>query len=246
MLIRKRSLGQCFLEDKNILRIEAKALNCENKRVLEIGPGDGRLSEIVLEQKPECLVLVEKDSRFVELLKEKFASSKIVQIIEGDILEVDLPKVDLIIGNIPYNISSPIIFLLPKLSFDYAILMVQEEFARKMVAKPNEENYGRLSVTSQIHFDITYLKKVSKNLFRPAPKVDSAIVKLVPRQIELSPAEEEVIRALFSHRNKTVRNALDNAKFEKDKIQKTGEFLVRRVRTLTKEECLKIAKKISK
>lgn len=146
----KKSLGQCFLQDRNILALEAKLAGPQGKTVLEIGPGDGRLTEAVLALKPKKVIAVEKDSRFASLLRERFAGK--AEIIEGDFLEAELPSCDIIIGNIPYYISSDIVFTIAPLKFERAVLMVQKEFAQKMVAKPGEKNYGRLSVTAHARF----------------------------------------------------------------------------------------------
>ncbi|MBN1170084.1 ribosomal RNA small subunit methyltransferase A [Candidatus Micrarchaeota archaeon] len=233
---RRKSLGQCFLEDRNILRFEASLAEPEGKTVLEIGPGDGRLTEAILEKNPARLYAVEKDRRFADLLRKKFKS---VEIIEGDFLKAELPEAEIIIGNIPYYISSDIVFTLAKLDFHHAVLMVQKEFAEKMVAMPGEGNYGRLSVTSQLHFDISLRKTVSKRLFRPMPKVDSAVIVLYPKKVSTDPHDENIIRCLFSHKNKTVRNALKDSKLGDFN---TGGFSGRRVKTLTKEECIEISR----
>lgn len=242
---RSKKLGQCFLEDRNILQKQAKLADITGKRVLEIGGGDGRLTQELLNQKPEKLFVVEKDEKFVGVLKERFRTDKRVAVINGDFLKIKMPKVDVIIGNIPYYISSDIIFRLKDLEFIHAIIMVQKEFGEKMVAKPTEKNYGRLSVTSQLYFDVKVIQKVPKHVFKPKPKVDSVIIMLKPKGARLSRFQEDIIRYLFQHRNKTVRNALlDCKKFRKENIEKLGEMRKRRVRTLTKQECLAIADKI--
>lgn len=241
---RKKSLGQCFLEDRNILRLEAKLLSPEHKTVLEIGPGDGRLTEEILALGPKRLVAVEKDPRFASILRDRFAGMECVEIIEADFLEAKLPAFDLVIGNIPYYISSDIVFRLAPMRFERGVLMVQKEFAKKMVAKPGDGNYGRLSVTSQIAFEIRFERMVLRHLFRPVPKVDSAIISLKPTGILLDQFQENIIRALFSHKNKTVRNALlDSKMFLKTELAALDPLLQkRRVVTLTKEECLQIAR----
>jgi 16S rRNA (adenine1518-N6/adenine1519-N6)-dimethyltransferase len=123
-------------------------------------------------------------------------------------------------------------------------LIVQKEFAKRMVAKPGDKNYGRLSVTGQLAFDIWFAQVVPRHLFRPVPKVDSAMIVLKPTGRRLSQFEENVIRSLFTHKNKTVRNALlDSKMFEKKELgeEKLGKFGKRKVRTLNKEEVLEIA-----
>jgi len=244
---RKKSLGQCFLEDRNILRLEAKLAEPEGKIIMEIGPGDGRLTEALLELKPKKIIAVEKDARFAAVLREKFSGRDDVDIVESDFLEMEFPeRVDVIVGNIPYYISSDIIFRIAPLHFTHAILMVQKEFAKKMVSKPDDDDYGRLSITSQIAFDIKFERTVLRHLFRPIPKVDSAIIVLKPTGVILSQFQENIIRWLFSHKNRTVRNALISSKeFEDESLSKLGDYLKRRVRTLTKEDVLEIADLLS-
>lgn len=241
---RRRSLGQSFMEDRNILALEARLAAPEGKSVLEIGPGDGRLTDAVLARKPKKLIAVEKDTRFVVLLRKKYSGRSDVDIIEADFLDYELPSggVDVVVGNIPYYISSDIVFRLAGLQFGHAVLMVQKEFAQKMVSRPGERNYGRLSVTAQLSFTVSLERIVLRHLFRPVPKVDSAIIVLRPTGVRLSAREENVIRWLFQHKNKTVRNALlDSKMFEKGELTALGDYAKRRAKTLSKEECLAIA-----
>ncbi len=238
----KKSLGQNFLSDQNILRKEAKLLDPKGRTVLEIGPGDGRLSEKILELEPKQLILVEKDERMVGVLKEKFRGRGDVVIINADVLEAELPDAELVAGNIPYYITAPIVFMLAKRKFERAILIVQKEFAQKMAATTKDKNYGRLSVTAQLAFHVQLVQLVPRHLFRPAPKVDSALIMLKPTGVRLTAEQENVIRYLFTHKNKTVRNALlDSKMFEKEELAGLGKFEKRKVRTLSKEEALEIA-----
>ena len=241
----KKHLGQHFLNDKNILAKEAKVLEVQGKSVLEIGPGDGRFTEQLLLAGAKTIITVEKDPRMAEILRERFAS-KPVEVIEADFLETEPIKIDRIAGNIPYYISSPILFRLTEFEFEKALLMVQDEFARKMVARPNESNYGRLSVTSQLFFKVKYVQKVSANLFTPPPRVNSAIILLEKTNAEVGRDAENIIRALYQHKNKTVRNALLDAGFEKEKLEKLGELLKLRPRALDLEKVLEICLKMSR
>ena len=235
---KKKRLGQHFLKDRNILRKEVKLADVMGKRIIEIGAGDGRLTEEIVKGEPKVVYAFEKDKELAVKLGERFKDEKRVVIVVGDFLKAELPEFDVALGNIPYYISSDIIFRLAEYEFEKAVLIVQKEFAEKMVAKPNKKNYGRLSVTSQLAFDVSIEHKVPKHLFSPAPKVDSAMILLKPTGRKLTEKQADVIRALFQHRNKTVRNAISHSKFEKKDL---GEFEKRRVRTLTKEECFEIA-----
>lgn len=236
-LLLKKSLGQNFLNDQNILRKEVAIAEVAGKTVLEIGPGDGRLTEKILDANPKKLVAVEKDHELAKMLKAKFAGDERVEIIEADFLEFkpETKKFDVIIGNIPYYISSQIIFRLKDFVFGRAVIIIQKEFAEKMIAKPNDSNYGRLSVTAQLAFTVQLIQKVPKHLFTPAPKVDSAMIMLRKNMVT-SEKDEEIIRILFQHKNQSVKKALGH----EGKVA-PEKFAARRVRTLTKEECLEIA-----
>jgi 16S rRNA (adenine1518-N6/adenine1519-N6)-dimethyltransferase len=244
---RRKSLGQHFLEDRNILALEAKLAAPQGKTVLEIGSGDGRLTDAILALKPKRLICVEKDARFAALLRKKYAGSKSIEVIQADFLAADPPPFDVALGNIPYYISSDIVFRLALMHFERAVLMVQKEFAQKMAAKPGDRNYGRLSVTSQLAFGITLERTVLRHLFRPVPEVDSAIIILKPTGIRLTQFQENLIRSLFQHKNKTIRNALvDSGMFDDGEIRRLGALARRRARTLSKEECLEIARLLEK
>jgi 16S rRNA (adenine1518-N6/adenine1519-N6)-dimethyltransferase len=246
----KKSLGQNFLQDHNILRKEVELADVRGKKVLEIGPGDGRLTRHILKAKPKKLTAIEKDSELAQKLMQEFSSKiekGLLEIIEGDFLKAELPDFDVVIGNIPYYISSPIIFRLKDYDFEKAILIVQKEFAIKMIEGAGSSNYGRLSVTSQVFFRVKIMQIVQKELFSPQPKVDSAMIMLFPTGKNISKFQEDVIRWLFSHKNKTLRNALlDSGKLGKEDIEDLGEILVRKVRTLEVDEVLEIATKLEK
>ncbi len=229
------------MEDKNILELEARLADVKGKRVLEIGAGDGRLTRKLLACSPKKLTVVEMDPFYASELRSKLGDK--ITVIEGDVLEEKLPQAEVIVGNIPYYISSDIVFLIAGMKIKRAILMVQKEFAQKMVAKPKEKNYGRLSVTAQLSFTVKYERTVLRHLFKPAPEVDSAIITLKPTGKKLSQLDENVIRFIFQHKNKTVRNALIDSKYyEADDLEVLGKFSKRRGRTLSKDECLEIAK----
>ncbi len=206
-----KRLGQNLLTDKNILKKEARIAEAGKKTVLEIGAGDGRLTEELLKAGAAKVYAVEKDPGFAKILNERFAGCGKVAVLNADFLKMRLPQdVDIVVGNIPYYISSKIIFRLKNEKIEKALLMVQKEFAEKMAAKPNGRNYGRLSVTAQVFFDVQLLFKVPAHLFTPRPKVDSALVSLKPKGTKISDREEELIRRLFQQKNKKIRNILPN------------------------------------
>jgi len=232
-----KKLGQHFLRDRNILRKEVKTAGVKDRIVLEIGSGDGRLTEEILNGGAKKVYAVEKDSRFAEQLREKFAGEDRIEVLESDFLKMGVPDdVEIILGNIPYYISSGIIFGLKDLNIKNAVLIVQKEFAEKMVARAGESNYGRLSVTSQLLFDVALIQKVPKHLFTPPPKVDSAMIVLKPKGIRLTETEENLIRTLFQHKNKKIRNSLPKA---------GTKWADKRPRELTPEEVLALIKTYS-
>ena len=232
-----KSLGQHFLNSQSALEFEATLANPKGKDVLEIGPGDGRLTEKLLEKDPKSLTVVEKDSRWAEHLRGKFGEK--VNVIEGDFLEQKNLSADVVIGNIPYYVSSPILFSLAQIPFKSAILMVQLEFAKRMVAVPKTSEYGRLSVTSQLIFNTKLIKKVKKGSFTPPPKVDSAIILLKRKEFEMDQFLEDFIRILFQHKNQMIRNALDHGGIETD-----IDLPQKRARELSKEEILELCEKL--
>lgn len=220
-------LGQHFLKNKIILRYISR--RCEGKKALEIGSGDGRLTQLLPNEK---IYAVEIDERLCNILRKKLVDEKYT-IICKDFLYLEPFPVDCIVGNVPYYISSPILFKLKEWEFSKAILMFQKEFAKKLIAKPSSSNYGRLSVTAQLSFSITYLKTVPKRHFSPPPKVDSAIVEIRKKAFSPSKELEDFIRKLFSHKNKKIRNII-------------GIEDERRPRELSPEEVLSLFNKLSR
>ena len=232
-----KALGQHFLNSQGILEFEATLVNPKGKTVLEIGPGDGRLTEKLLEKGPKSLTVVEKDSRWAEHLRTNFKDK--ITVIEGDFLEQPPFSVEVIVGNLPYYICSPIIFSLSKIDFKYAVLMVQLEFAKRMVANPKTSEYGRLSVTSQLLFEVKLIKKVKKGSFTPAPKVDSAIILLKRKDFQMDKNLEEFIRIIFQHKNQMIKNALHHGG-----IDTQTDLPKNRARELSKEEIVTLSHKV--
>lgn len=201
--------GQHFLVDG---RVAARILNHADLRsseaVLEIGPGLGVLTA-GLAGRARHVVAIESDRRFAAHLQSTLPS---VEVIHGDALKVDWPAFDVMVSNLPYQISSPLTFKLLDTPFDRAVLMYQREFARRMVAPPGSEDYSRLSVGVYVRASCEILERVPRNAFHPQPRVDSALVRLQPRPspfpIEDPDRYDAVVDALFEHRRKTVENGL--------------------------------------
>jgi 16S rRNA (adenine1518-N6/adenine1519-N6)-dimethyltransferase len=216
----KKSLGQNFLVDKNILNKIISSCgfnNCDT--ILEIGAGRGELTGL-LAQRAKKLFAVEIDADLYLLLKEKFKDQPNAEIIHQDILKFDFKKKFKkekikVVGNIPYYISSPIIEHLFKYrdKIGSIYLTVQKEFARRVVAHSGSKDYGSFSCFVQYYSEPKILFYISKGCFYPAPKVDSAFLRLeVRKKPILSAAKEKILfritRAAFNQRRKTLRNSL--------------------------------------
>lgn len=236
-MILKKHLGQHFLNSPHLLEYEATLATPKGRSVLEIGPGDGRLTKFLLAQKPATLTVVEKDSRWAEHIRQTLPE---VKVIEGDFLEQEGLKAEVIVGNIPYYISSPILFKMAEMEFRHAVLMVQLEFAKRMVAEPKTSDYGRLSVTSQLYFDIKLLKKVSKGAFTPPPEVDSAILLIKKKPFKMEKELDKFIQIIFQHKNQNIRKALRHGGIT---VPEELELPQKRARELSKEEILEIYEK---
>ncbi len=213
--------GQNYLVDENILsRIVKSAELSKKDRVLEIGAGIGTLT-IPLAQNSEKVIAIEQDRKIASILIKRLEELHItnVDIIVGDATKIEFPKFNKVVSNLPYKISSPITFKILEYDFEMAILMYQLEFAQRMVARPGDTNYSRLSVMMHFYANVKMLFNVSKNVFLPKPKVSSAVIKLTPKnEVNIDKFMVNVTRALFQHKRKKVRNAL------MDSFHEIGEF----------------------
>ena len=213
-----KRLGQNFLIDPNIVRkIIALAELTPQSSVLEIGPGRGILTE-ALSREAGQVVAVEIDPVLHRLLKEWQADWPNVELVCGDALVYpveNLPIGTVVVANLPYYISTPLLFRLLdcRSRFSRMVLMLQDEVADRLVAKPGSSDYGVLSVMAQYAADITKAFKVSAQCFRPRPEVGSAVVLLrskaqVPLRAEEEAAFRALVKASFAHRRKTLVNSL--------------------------------------
>jgi len=219
-----RRKGQYILMDEEVINRQIDHADLTKKEtVLEIGSGLGALT-FKLAEKAGKVVAIEKDSRMFSFLKSKIPSN--VELINADVMKIELPKFDVVVSNLPYQISSPVTFKLLNHRFRKAILMFQKEFAQRMVAKSGEKGYSRLSVNVYYKAETGILEFVSRNAFYPVPDVDSAIVELVPREPPFSVMSEElyfnVVDTLFGQRRKKIKNALVNLVTEE--MRQTGKF----------------------
>ena len=220
MLVKpKKSLGQNFLIDKNIIKKIVSISKILNKDVLEIGPGTGNLTEYILKEKPNKTFLIEKDKNLCDQLRLKFQNKVVIK--NNDILktnENDISDNKLIVfGNLPYNISTKIVCnWILKLEQDFwfseLILMFQKEVADRIISKINSSNYGRLTIFLNWKMDIKKVFDISPNCFYPKPKVHSTLVHFIPKNNYLKLKEsknlEKITRVFFNQKRKKIKNPL--------------------------------------
>ena len=202
-----RRLGQHILVSKAILNKIVNYAEISGKdTVLEVGCGTGNLTEMLL-KKARKVIGIEKDKRFIDLLQKKFKNEIEVgrlELIEADALKIEWPSFDKFVSNIPYQISSPLTFRLFKHDYKLAVVTYQKEFAERLTATSGKK-YGRLSVIARIYCKAEILDIVPPEAFRPKPKVDSAVVRIIPKpEIEVRNKElfEDFVRFVFTRRRK--------------------------------------------
>ena len=216
----KKSLGQNFLIDKNIIKSIVNVGDVKkNNVILEVGPGTGNLTEYILKKNPKKIFVIEKDSNLVNLLNRKFSDK--INILNKDILKFDLNNISkekiIVFGNLPYNISTQIltqwITVHEKFKcYQKLILMFQKEVADRILAKTNSSNYGRLSIISNWRLNIKKEFNISPQCFFPKPKVDSTLLSFVPKKefyyIKNPENLEKITRIFFNQRRKMIKNPL--------------------------------------
>lgn len=255
----KKSLGQHFLIDKNIsAKIVRTAHITPSDVVWEIGPGKGILTEQLLEKCKKLLVF-EIDSCWADFIAKKFSNPKL-QIINQDILKVNFSQYYenspvKIVSNIPYQITSPLLLKIADNNelFSSITLMVQDEVAERVVGIPGTKSYGRLSIKIQYYFQVEKLVRVPPHLFRPKPRVTSAVIRLLPRQNPPEIPDETLLWSLidytFQHRRKMLRNSLKNfidPKTYQDVVCSSDFDFTRRPEELSIEDFIFLTKQIKK
>ncbi len=247
-----KRFGQNYLADDNILRKIADEINPKKDDLLiEIGPGFGALTKFLIE-KVDNLIAIEIDERVIESLLAKFPG---LHLITRDILDFDIEKLSKdekskvrVAGNIPYNLTSPILFKLIE-NTNYvndAVLMIQYEVAQRINAKRGTKDYGILAVLMQYFADVEFCFKVSPNVFYPKPKVFSAVIHLRFKNCDLLPEEKiyfiKVVKAAFGNRRKTLKNSLSNSIFGNLNFEGCGIDLSLRAEQLTIDNFLMLTK----
>ena len=216
MIIAKKSLGQNFLTDRNILKKIVNVIDIKNKIILEVGPGTGNLTSFILKQKPKKVFVIEKDDNLAKNLNENFGEQ--LTIINDDILNIDenslFDEKVIVFGNLPYNISTEIlskwiINLKDNFWFDHLILMFQKEVAERIISNFNSSTYGRLSILANWKLDINKICDIKPHSFSPKPKIDSSLLIFTPKKnffkIKDPKNLEKVTRIFFSQRRKMLK-----------------------------------------
>ena len=242
--ILKKKYGQNFLIDQNIIKKICSLIPNKYLKVIEIGPGDGRLTDKILDFEPKELKIIEIDSDLLPFLQSKFEGNQKIEIINEDILKYQLiDKVDLIISNLPYNISSQVlvkICLMDNIP-NNLILMFQKEFAERLLDK----KLNSLNSLVGCLYEINSSFNVSKNCFRPVPKIDSTVLSFNKKVSPLLKKNEinkfiEFKRNLFSYKRKILNNLLKNYNFDKKKFD-----LSIRIEDISLEKLLEIFRAVN-
>ena len=216
MIKAKKSLGQNFLIDKNVLEKIVNTTKINNKTILEIGPGTGNLTSYILKKNPKKIIVIEKDNSLAINLKKKFNDQIII--INEDILKIDETKLFkeqvTVFGNLPYNVSTEILSkwivnLKDNFWFDCLVLMFQKEVANRIVAEFNTSNYGRLSIVCNWKLNIKKICDIKPGSFSPKPKIDSSLLFFYPKKnfvkIDDPNNLEKVTRVFFNQRRKMLK-----------------------------------------
>ncbi len=263
MLNLKKQFSQNFIQSSEVINDIINTLGAgPDDFVLEIGPGAGALT-IPLAEKVGHLAAIEIDQRLVKMLRAQFAGNEKVRIVFDDVLDADFQEILnhehaenfkglKIVGNIPYNITSPIITKVLEcgIKFENFTIMIQKEVAERICAKPGTRKRGLLSVLVQYYTEPTYIRTVGRELFLPTPNVDSAVVNLEFRKTAPVDCDKDalfdVVKQSFSHKRKTLANNLvgyigNDKKQVSDFLESIGIDPKRRAETLSLEEFAKIA-----
>ena len=231
MIKAKKSLGQNFLIDQNIIEKITNIVEIENKYILEVGPGTGNLTSSILKKNPKKMFVVEKDNKLSLRLNDQFKNQ--ITIINNDILNIDENLICneklIVFGNLPYNVSTEILckWILnlnnEKVWFTYLILMFQKEVADRIISKFNTSNYGRLSIIANWKLEIKKIIDVKPNSFLPSPKIDSTLLFFSKKNNFVSLINpynlEKITRIFFNQRRKMIKKPYYSL-FNDDKIAK--------------------------
>ena len=216
MIKAKKSLGQNFLIDQNVINKIVNILELKDRNILEVGPGTGNLTEAILKKKPKKVIVIEKDNNLAELMKNKFKER--IKVINQDILKTNENSLSnqilTVFGNLPYNISTEILInwilnIKERIWFDFLILMFQKEVADRIVSNFDSKSYGRLTIMANWRLKIKKICDVKPVSFQPRPKIESSILFFQPKKNFIkfkNPKNlEKVTRIFFMHRRKMIK-----------------------------------------
>ncbi len=266
----KKSLGQNFLTDGNILRriVEAAHLN-KQKGVLEIGPGIGALTQYLADEAGRVVAL-EIDQRLLPVLEETVGQQEHVEVVHGDVLKVDLHTLFAeafssvssvsVVANLPYYITTPIVMKLleEELPLEHIVIMIQREVAERMTASPGGKEYGSLSIAVQYYCEAELVTVVPRTVFVPQPNIDSAVIRLTRRTVppvDVADSQQffATVRAAFTQRRKTIYNNLRSAFPKEAGAHDMKEVLLasgiepsRRAETLSMEEFARLSDRLGR
>jgi len=250
----KKSLGQNFLIDRDVLEQIVATVDIADKEILEIGPGSGNLTTYILKKKPKKVYVIEKDDDLALLLKDQFNNE--IEIINDDILNISEDKISdkrlTVFGNLPYNISTEILSkwivnMGVNVWFESLVLMFQKEVADRIVATSNTSKYGRLSILSSWKLNIKKIIDIKPQSFSPRPKIDSSLLLFTPKEnfFELGNAKnlEMITRVFFSQRRKMLKKPFNQVfKNAKEVSEKFNIDLNLRPQNLEAEMYYKLVK----
>ncbi len=217
MIKPKKSLGQNFLINQDVIKKIVNTVDICNKDILEVGPGTGNLTSEILKKNPNKFFVIEKDNKLTNILREKFNSK--IEIINEDILKINENNLNnqilTVFGNLPYNISTEILikWILnlneKKIWFNYLVLMFQKEVANRIIANFNTHNYGRLTILTNWRLKVKKVCDISPSCFQPKPRVESSLLLFQPKEkffdLMSSKNLEKVTRIFFMHRRKMIK-----------------------------------------
>jgi len=241
--VSRKRWGQNFLIDSNIINKITNSISVSsNDRIMEIGPGKGAITT-PLAKKATSITAIEIDSQLCDILEKQNISN--LKILNNDFLKIDLDKLDsnIIVGNLPYYITTPILFKIfkSKMKWEKAFFLMQKEVAERITGVPNTKSYGRLTIMSQIFSNPKILFNISPNVFKPIPKVESSFVqfsKSINYKINDYKRFEEIIRKIFNQRRKKLSNCINPGM--NLNIQNSTDLLNKRPGEITIEEYVEL------
>ena len=252
----KKSLGQNFLIDKNILKKIADVGRISgNDKIIEVGPGSGNLTEYLIKKNPEYLKIIEKDDELIKILSSKFKDQ--IEIFHKDILKLSEDFYDkdvTIYGNLPYNISTKILAnwcLSKNIKFKRLILMFQKEVADRIIAEVNTKEYSRITILANWKFNIKKILDINPECFMPKPKIKSTLLEFIPKKsfIELKNPKnlEKITNLFFNQRRKMIKKNFIRLFNNFDEVAKKYNFkLTDRPQRLSVNNFLMIIKEYEK